>query len=132
MDVIVLIIAGFLSALSTLESPPICRGSAVAVALLYAAQLALCATVRPFTTLFAHVHTMFCIFLSVVSVCCQAAYLLAVDRGAELGALSPLLATAAVCDLVASAASIDGWLGGPLRLSTACWPLVALGLSQRC
>lgn len=107
VDSAVLTAAGFLGAVSTLGSAAACRGSAAAIAVLYAGQLAVCAVAKPFTSLFSHVHTLFSLTLSTASVFCQVWYLFALaDDSMSDDALSWLLTVASVCDIMVSAVSM--------------------------
>jgi hypothetical protein len=114
VDIAVLAAACLLGAVSALGSAGACRGSAVAVLLLYGGLLALCAVAQPFTTLFSHVYALTSLALSTVAVACQVWYLFGVtDDDADLEALRKLLTVAAVCDLLVAGisvakASVDG------------------------
>jgi hypothetical protein len=107
VDLAVLTAACFLGAVSALGSPGACRGSAIAVLLLYGGLLVLCAATRPFTTLFSHVHALTSLVLSTTAVACQVWYLYGVaDVDAALEALRQLLTAAAVCDLLVAGISL--------------------------
>ncbi|CUE68680.1 transmembrane protein, putative [Bodo saltans] len=114
VDIIVLTVAAVLGAVSTLQSSTTCRASAVTILVLYSGQLVLCATVRPFTTLFSFVFALLTLALAVLSVGSQVWYLLGSSAdGVNLDALSRLVAAAAVCDMMVSGVStlrmvIDG------------------------
>lgn len=107
LDLTVLTVVGALGAVSSLESATACRASAVVVVLLRAAQLVVCALLHPFTTMFSHIHTLFTLAFSALSVVCQMWYLFESQAiGVHLDSLSKLLTVSAVCDLLVSGASM--------------------------
>ncbi|CUG88577.1 transmembrane protein, putative [Bodo saltans] len=111
LDLTVLVAACFLGAVgAAISSSTACRASAVIILLLYAGQLIVCAVVRPFTTLFAHVYSLFTLLFTVIAMLCQVVFLYAVlDGGSNntnVEMLRQLLMTTAVCDLVVTGVSI--------------------------
>lgn len=96
-----------LGALGMLGSAEACRAGATTILVLYVGQVAVCAAVRPFTTLFSHVYALFTLALSVIAMMCLVWYLFgSTADNADLDALSTLLTVAAVCDLLVSGVSM--------------------------
>jgi hypothetical protein len=121
IDVVVLLAVSLLSAVATLSSASACRGTLIAVLVLYACQLLLCLTVRPFTTLFSYMYNIFSLALTTVAVACQLWYLYeSRNAGVDLEAVSTLLRVAAVCDLCVSGVSLFRTLVDVLEALRAC------------
>ncbi|CUG72971.1 membrane-associated protein, putative, partial [Bodo saltans] len=102
LDVIVLTLASVLGAVSTLQSGDACRAASISVLVLYVAQLIVCIAVRPLTTHFSLLYSVFSLLLSSVSVACQVGYIFASSNrstSADLDAFNNLLIAAAACDL---------------------------------
>ncbi|CUG89613.1 transmembrane protein, putative [Bodo saltans] len=107
VDIAVLTASCVLGAMGMLGSASACRGGAISILVLFSVQLALCAAVRPFTSLFSHVAALFMLVLSVIAIACQVWYLFgSAAENADLNALSKLLTAAAACDLLVSGASL--------------------------
>ncbi|CUI14868.1 transmembrane protein, putative, partial [Bodo saltans] len=111
LDVGVLTAVSILGAVGTLESDAACRGSAVAVMILYVVQFAICAAARPFTTLFSHIYALVTLALAMIAIAmigiaCQVWYVFEAEEGGNLDSMSRLLLAAAVCDLLVSGISL--------------------------
>ncbi|CUG86924.1 membrane-associated protein, putative [Bodo saltans] len=134
VDVALLTTSSMLGALGMLESTSACRGSVIAILVLYVAQLALCAVLRPFTTIFSNVYALFTLALSCVAVTCQLWYLFgSTADNADFEELRRLLTAAAVCDLLVSGVSVlkavidisDGARACRRHLQSLCAPPAA-------
>ncbi|CUI14300.1 GPI-anchored surface protein, putative [Bodo saltans] len=106
IDVAVLTVSCVLGALGMLEDQGVCQAGAVVILVLYLMQLALCAVLRPFTTLFSHVYALFSLALSVFAMTCGVWFLYGtandlVDSDAQID----LLTVAAICDLLPPASA---------------------------
>jgi hypothetical protein len=102
LDVTVLLFCASLGLLATLETSAACTAAGSVMLAVYLGQLAVCAYVQPFTTLFGTVQAMCSLALNSASLSFQMGHLL-MSRSAEsldVSSIEWMLTAAGVCDLL--------------------------------